>query len=343
MALECPRCGCEVEQGPAGTPCPKCGAMMRFTLLGDYIKERKQAELAKEKDRVKPPGSTERFGRWLLGFVTVHMIVYLLGGGALFVLGAREMTVAEFHDQQPTLLIAALFGIPIVATFLGVTLSCHQVYLAQLVGFAIGLTANLAVLGERMFLPVKPNWQEWVATPVLGAVVGFLSGYRITGPMYKEEPQDLEKVDDEWKTAANPHIKQLDPGMTVRRQRLIAGAAIGLLFPFIFPPIMGFFLNILTGKPELVRAKMDQFRFGFDLFALFLAGMTAGSGTTRGVRQGVWVGLLLYAVFFFVSGARDWQVGLIKFLPSIFLAVIGGVLGQKVFPPTQIYMGPKAK
>ena len=51
MALECPRCGCEVDQGPGGTPCPKCGAAMRFTMLGDYIKERKQAELAKEKGR----------------------------------------------------------------------------------------------------------------------------------------------------------------------------------------------------------------------------------------------------------------------------------------------------
>lgn len=343
MALECPRCGHESDQGTPGQPCPKCGVNMRFTMLGDYLKERKQAEQAKIKEQRKAPGAKERFGRWLAGFVSVQLFAALLAGGGMMFLAAKEMSLDQAAAEYKTEMAVAALGIPIVATFLGVTLTCGQVYLAQLVGFAIGLTANLALLGERLFSPAPAGWQEWVATPVIGAIVGFLSGYRITGPMFKEEPQQVEKKDDEWRTAAPPAIRQLDPGMTVRRQRMIAGAIVGLLFPYVVPFILRVLMSAFTGRPEMVKNRMDSLEFLFLLLAMFVAGVTAGSSNTKGVRQGVWVGLAIYFTQFALSGGADWQTGLIRFLPSILVSMFGGYMGQKVFPPTQIYTGPRIR
>lgn len=284
--------------------------------------------------------ASQRVTQWLGGVLWVQILTCF---GAITVmllalsLGGKPGPIEENH---PTLLAASFYIVPLASVLLGVMVSVRGVYLAQLVGAAIGFAGMLLIFGERLYFGFPPAWHEWIVLPVLGAAVGFGTGLRVCGRLIIREEFEYKPIDS-WDRTAKPRVRELNPRLGVRWKRLTFGYLVGAIASFVIPYMLGIALRPIYRFNEAnVRNTMKLAEIPIDVAVLFMAGVAAGSNTKSGATQGLLVGALIFAGRYLFGSMHTTDEVLVQLATCLIPAMIGGMVGRKIFRPTQIYHSP---
>lgn len=324
MAMECRRCGYKDQKS---TKCPQCGAPMRLTLLGDV--EASPTQAARQSKMKGPPDLRQRLWQWFYCMVILHLFVYLLAIGTWF--GARyfRLDPRAFPQNHPSgFALVATLG-TLTAIVFALFFGARRIYLAQMLGLLVGTTGAAAILVERFFFGLLPAWYEWIALPIVGGIVGFVTGLKVTGPLEFGEEIVYEPVDT-WDRKTKPKSYEPEPTFATRRTRLFAG----ILVAWFLPWPLGQALRLVLAAHRL------NF-FYVDLFGLFVGGVVAGSGTKSGMVQGFMTGLAFFGLMFVwdvLVGHRADSVQLMERLTSyLVVGVVGGLIGRRLLGPPRVY------
>lgn len=332
MAMQCSRCDLIADEGEV---CPKCGGAMRLTLLAGMKREEKSK--AAERASATTLGPAVRFRQWLLGMFAWQIATLVLAAPTLYVLKLLRLEPSKLSETHPEILQAVLFVVPLVAIALATVVCQWKVYLAQLVGLAVGASAGLMVLGERVYLGWMPVWYEWLALPLIGTVVGFISGFVVAGPMPVEEKVAFEPI-DAWDRDTKAVAVEINLPASRRWNQLFFGVSVwvGLLYGLRFL-LVKLITPVYRGNLGMVDVIAHKAELPLLCFALFAGGVAAGSGTKTGFSQGLLTGLLILGLLYFFGYGNTEEFWLRVALPSLAAPTLGGMLGRKIFPPARVF------
>lgn len=306
---------------------------MAYSLLGNASK----TNLAAPTVRIEgtgAPGALQRLGQWLAGLLWSQILVCFGAVTVMLLAAASGGPEGKIQETRATLLGLSLLIVPLASIYLAVIVALRGVYLAQLVGVAVGGSAGLIVLGERIYFELAPAWYDWLFLPVLGAGIGFVAGLRVAGQLVVRAAFEYKPIDS-WDRTARPSVRELDPRAQTRWNRLLFGLAVGIFASYVVPILVAYALKPLYGNEANTRSTLYRLQLPMEMAALLFAGIAAGSGTKSGAAQGFLAGAGIFALRALFSGVQvDWPIDLTICLVS---ATIGGLLGRWIFRPTQLY------
>ncbi|MFO0949417.1 MAG: TIGR04086 family membrane protein [Planctomycetota bacterium] len=286
------------------------------------------------------PSWSQRVGQCLAGVLWAHFVILMLILGLTVAAITSADKPAPIQQSHPTLLSIAFFCIPLLGAAAGTMVATRMVYLAQLVGIAIGVVTSLAFLGERAAFGFAPAWFEWLILPPLGAVLGFISGLRVGGPLIVQQTVEYKPIDS-WDREAQPNIKEMNPRVMMRWNRLLWGIGVGLASSYGIRFLLGMILRPLyrfnDANVQIVLTNAD---LGIRAAALLLGGIVAGASTKSGKAQGFLTGLAIFFLRFYFTPPRSNEDLLLDLAICLVAATIGGMIGRKVFHPTHVYHSP---
>ena len=207
-----------------------------------------------------------------------------------------------------------------------------------MVGLAIGASAGLTTLCERVYLGWMPAWYEWLALPVGGALVGFVSGFVVAGPMPVEGNgrvrTDRRRGIATRRRSRSRSIFPLHAVGTDFALEYPSGSASGTGLSFL---LVQFMTPVYRGNMGMVNVIAHKAELPLLCFALFAAGVAAGSGTKTGFSQGLLTGLLILGLLYLFKYGNPEDFWLRVALPSLTAPTLGGMLGRKIFPPSRVF------
>lgn len=285
------------------------------------------------------PTITQRVGQCLAGVLWAHFVMAMLALG-LVVANVSQAEKIPLDQAHPTFFAVALFVIPLLGIVAGTMVATRAVYLAQLVGIAIGIVTSLAFLGERVAFGFSPQWFEWIVLPGLGAVLGFVAGLRVGGPLVLQPAVEYKPI-DAWDREAQPKIQEMNPRISMRWSRLLYGIAVGLASSYGVRFLLAVLLRPLYRFNEAnVQIVLSNLDLGVRGVALLLGGIVAGASTKSGKAQGFLTGLAIFLLRFYFTPPKTNQDLITDLALCLIVATIGGMIGRKVFHPTHIYHSP---
>lgn len=288
-------------------------------------------------EAVKPPSLARRVGQVAAGVLVVHCMAAFFAVSAIFVLDLMDAEPLALASKQPGLASGLATGIPLLAVILGVSLSLRGVYLAQLVGLAVGILSTVAILLERQFLGWAPTLADFAALPIAGAGSGFLAGFLVTGKLV-ELPEFEYKPIDSWDREAKPSYRELSPNVHLRWKKVFYGYIAGNLSASIIHWILRLILSpVFHHNPRSVDVAMERYAFPVQALSLLIAGFVAGSDTKTGTIQGIAVGLALSASDLVRNRPESTEAGLARMASVLVITAIGGVIGRRLFHPYRVY------
>ena len=333
MPMECLRCG-HVEN-TRREMCPKCSAQMHFTLLAG-LQDVEQDELI-DVSEIKPPGLLRRTGQWLFAVVWIHIITYGLFAVCLVAMSSAGIDPIAFRQQNPEVVTTAIWVLSVFGIVIGTLIGCRGVYLGQLVGSAAGLGCALAMLAEQYGLGIRQPWYVWPIFCALGSGAGFWAGLRVAGQLLVREKAKFRPVDS-WDRRTQPTVAEINPPASRRWNRLVTG----IVTAIVLKPVLSWFVAIFVApafrnNPGLVDVALKKTEEPFYLLSLLAGGIAAGSATTSGAAQGLLAGIGICLFDSYFRPMPNASAAASRIVMCLVITTIGGILGQKIFPPTRVY------
>jgi hypothetical protein len=116
--------------------------------------------------------------------------------------------------------------------------------------------------------------------------------------------------------------------------------AIGFLFLRVAAQFFGLPL-VVDGRVLTFNIKL-YLAYGLLAMSVFCAGTAAASGSRAGVSQGIFTGLIYCALLAAMKLFRFNHMDALHFAGCMLFAILGGVFGDKAFPPPRVVVGKKA-
>lgn len=332
MPMECLRCN-YVSDDLEMQVCPECGSRLRLSLL--------RAHMGKNEGSVKVTQTSNdvgfggRFQLWFLGMVVMGSLAGLFAFLFLILVQVMGMDINTLSADEPGYYYAGSFGIPLLALAITVVICLHKVYLAQLVAATLGLTGSLMILGVRTFLGFDgPPW-EWMALPLLAAMVGFMFGLKTAGELEITEHIEVEDK-DAWDPSSQSITEEIAGTPFLRWMRILTATFVAQR---ILAQVLGW-LMFLVPKFD-PSAEVDTV---FYFSSILLGGVIASYEVRWAVLAGFLSGMVYAFLNYLAEAIRLWDMPLdeeiiLTTFFSVIFSTLGGYMSKKLFPPPKIHRG----
>jgi hypothetical protein len=307
---------------------------MRFSLLAGFVVPDSKAGFVKIRSGAGPTP----FSR-LMQFVVGVLFSQLIAVGLAFLvmcgLVASGIEPEQFVNEQPEFFQLTASLVIALAPVLAILCQLYGVYLAQLMGLLIGLTAStlLCVTRVQLDLPMAPA--EWGVIPLSGAL-SFVAGLFIGGKLPVVEEFEFKPIDS-WDRDARPSERELAGDVGRNWIRVLIGIFVGWAGWHGISGLLYMIFKSLIKNPTLLEASMMRVEVPLHAVGCLAAGMIAGSANRVGAVPGLIVGTVIFLMVQTFEPASTLDGTMLQAFLTIVPGWIGGMLGRRIFRPNLIF------
>jgi hypothetical protein len=307
---------------------------MRFSLLAGFVATDTKSGFVKIRSG-NAPTAWHRFTQWFVGVMFSLMVAVGLSFLVLVTLTFTVQDPDRFSQDHPLLFRLAASSVVVLAPVLAITCHLFRVYLAQLMGLLIGVSAAGLMMTARVLydLPTAPI--EWLAVPVAG-ILCFVVGLLIGGKLPVVEEFEFKPI-DAWDRHARPSERELPGDVNRNWLRVLIGIFVGWAGWHGVSGFLYLFFQPLIKNPTLLEASMMRVEVPLHAVGCLAAGMVAGSSNRVGAVPGLIVGSVIFAMVQVFEPASTLDGTVLHGLLTMVPATLGGMLGRRIFRPNIIF------